>query len=390
MTGAVNRLVGRLSIRARLTIVFGLLLLAAGGVMLGLTYLLLSQRLPGIAVSIEGPGPGGVVGSGLSSTDVQRFVASRGDALQSATMRELFLQGGIALAVVSVVGVALGWLIAGQVLAPLSQITAAARRIARAGAAGGGLHERIGLDRSRGEVRELADTFDTMLERLDRSFDSQRRFVANASHELRTPLTINRALLELAERQGEPTPELRQLTGTLLAVNERHERLIDGLLTLADSENPVTERTPVDLRDVADYVITRTDAEGVHVKTKLEAAPTSGDPVLIERVVVNLVTNAIRHNQPEGGWAMVTTESDEHWATVTVSNSGAVIPTYDVPGLFEPFRRLNQDRTRSKGGVGLGLSIVRAVAQAHGGRVVARTRDEGGLVISVQLPLYSR
>jgi signal transduction histidine kinase len=387
----VNHVVGRLSIRARLTIVFGLLLLAAGSVMLGLTYLLLSQRLPGIAVRVEGSGPGagGIAGPGLSSPELQRMVASRGDALQSATLRELFLQGGIALAVVSVVGVALGWLIAGQVLSPLSEITAAARRIARAGAAGG-LHERIGLHRSRGEVRELADTFDTMLERLDRSFDSQRRFVANASHELRTPLTINRALLELAERQGEPTPELRQLTGTLLAVNERHERLIDGLLTLADSENPVTDRTPVDLCEVVRHVVAGTDAESVHLTTGLEPAPTTGDPVLIERAVANLVANAVRHNRPEGGWATVSTGVDGPWATVTVSNSGAVIPGYDVPGLFEPFRRLDADRTRSKGGVGLGLSIVRAVAQAHGGRVVARTRDEGGLEVSVQLPSSAR
>jgi signal transduction histidine kinase len=382
--------VARLSIRARLTIVFGLLLLAAGGVMLGLTYLLLEQRLPGVAVRLEGPTPGPVGGSTLDSPDVRQLVQSQGDALQSATLRELFVQGGIALAVVSAAGIALGWLIAGQVLSPLHQITAAARRIARAGAAGGGLHERIGLDRSRGEVKELADTFDTMLERLDRSFDTQRRFVANASHELRTPLTINRALLELAEKQGEPTPELRQLTGTLLAVNERHERLIDGLLTLADSENPVTDRSPVDLRDVAAYVTASTDTADVRVETRLDTAPTSGDPVLIERVVANLVENAVRHNLPEGGWATVSTEVDQHWATVTVSNSGTVIPGYDVPGLFEPFRRLNKDRTRSKGGVGLGLSIVRAVTQAHGGRVVARTRDQGGLEISVQLPSNPR
>ena len=381
---------GRLSIRARLTIVFGVLLLAAGGVMLGMTYLLLQQRLPGVAMIAEGPGPGAISGSAtLTSPDVRRLVQSQGDAVTSAALRELFVQGGIALIVVSTAGIALGWLIAGQVLSPLHQITAAARRIARAGAAGG-LHERIGLTRSRGEVRELADTFDTMLERLDRSFDSQRRFVANASHELRTPLTINRALLELAAARGEPTPELRQLTGTLLAVNERHERLIDGLLTLADSENPVTESTPVDLRDVAEYVVAQTDAGTARVETRLDPAPTSGDPVLIERVVSNLVENAIRHNLPEGGWALVTTESEDRWATVTVSNSGPVIPGYDVPGLFEPFRRLNRDRTRSKGGVGLGLSIVRAVAQAHGGRVVARTRDEGGLVISVQLPSSAR
>ena len=198
-----------------------------------------------------------------------------------------------------------GWLMAGRVLRPLHQITETAGRIARADTVGSGLHERIALAGPRDEITELADTFDAMLERLDRSFDGQRRFVANASHELRTPLAINRALIELAITRPDASAETRQLGESLLAINARHERLIDGLLMLADSENLVTEHAEVDLADVAEHVVEQTRAAatdaGVAVSVDAAVGPTEGDPVLLERLAQNLVDNGIRHNvRPDG------------------------------------------------------------------------------------------
>jgi signal transduction histidine kinase len=248
-----------------------------------------------------------------------------------------------------------------------------------------GLHERIALAGPRDEIRELADTFDDMLERLDRSFDGQRRFVANASHELRTPLAINRALVEVAVTRANASPDTRQLGETLLAVNARHERLIDGLLTLADSETEVTDRSGVDLRDVAAHVLDQSAVDGFTVRRDLAPAPTHGDPVLLERLAQNLVENAVRHNVPSG-WLSVASTIREGWAELTVANSGPVVAPYDIDTIFEPFRRLGGDRVGSERGVGLGLSIVRAVARAHGGEVTAVPRDGGGLVVTVRLP----
>jgi signal transduction histidine kinase len=178
---------------------------------------------------------------------------------------------------------------------------------------------------------------------------------------------------------------VRQLGETLLEVNARHERLIDGLLTLADSENEVTEQSTVDLRDVAAHVLDEVATEGLSVRRELRPAGTRGDPVLLERLAQNLVENAVRYNEP-GGWLSVGTGRHDGYATLTVSNTGPTVAPYDVPAMFEPFRRLGRDRVRSDRGFGLGLSIVRAVARAHGGEVTAVPRDGGGLVVTVRLP----
>jgi signal transduction histidine kinase len=251
-----------------------------------------------------------------------------------------------------------------------------------------GLHERIALAGPRDEIKELADTFDDMLERLDRSFDGQRRFVANASHELRTPLAINRALVEVAVSRANASADIQQLGDTLLAVNARHERLIDGLLVLADSETEVTDASDVDLRDVAAHVLDQCAADGLAVRRELGPAPTHGDPVLLERLVQNLVENAVRHNV-SGGWLSVSSRVGAGHAELTVTNTGPAVAPYDIDAIFEPFRRLGGDRVRSERGFGLGLSIVRAVARAHGGEVTAAPRDGGGLVVTVRLPRRS-
>nr|BFE76038.1 hypothetical protein GCM10020092_093390 [Actinoplanes digitatis] len=244
----------------------------------------------------------------------------------------LLTQGGIALLVVSAVAIALGWLVAGRMLQPLHRITETARRIAESPAADRGLHERIALTGPDDEIKQLADTFDLMLTRLDRSFDGQRRFIANASHELRTPLTLNRTLLEVALQQESASVEVRQLGTTLLAINDRHGRLIDGLLTLARSERELTERSYVDLADIASHV----SADDVQVD--LAEAATVGDPVLLERLVQNLVDNSVRHNLADGGWVRVATYTKDDLATLEVSNTGPVVPRYEVETLFEPFR----------------------------------------------------
>jgi len=372
----------RLTVRGRLTLVYGGLFLVAGVVMLGFTYVLVSQRLPGKAV-VTGEGVVGEAGAageppaGMVKPNVmfQRVVAeTRDDALSA-----LLTQGGIALLVVGAAAIALGWLVAGRMLQPLHRITETARRIAESPAADRGLHDRIALAGPDDEIKQLADTFDLMLTRLDRSFDGQRRFIANASHELRTPLTLNRTLLEVTLHQGSASAEMRQLGTTLLAINDRHGRLIDGLLLLARSERELTERSYVDLADIAAHV------SGAEIKAELDEATTIGDPVLLERLVQNLVENGVRHNLPAGGWVRVATYARNGLATLEVSNTGPVVPRYDVEGLFEPFRRLDSERLAGPG-VGLGLSIVRAVARAHGGEVQAVPRDEGGLTVTVTLP----
>ena len=374
----------RLTVRSRLTLVYGGLFVLAGMVLLGATYILVQQRLPMAAggraseETVAGPLPG--VGGETQPQFVQKVV----DGAQNTALHTLLTQGLIALAVVSAAAIALGWLVAGRMLQPLHQITATARRIAEAPPdADRGLHERIALTGPKDEIKELADTFDVMLNRLDHSFDGQRRFIASASHELRTPLTLNRTLLEVALAGESPSEEVRQLGITLLAINDRHGRLIDGLLLLAQSDRPVGERSFVDLADIVDHVAV---SDTVKVVAEPAEATVAGNPVLLERLVQNLVENGVRHNVPSNGWVLVRSFTrHDGWAVVEVSNSGPVIPRYEVPGLFEPFRRHNAERLHSPG-AGLGLSIVRAIAKAHGGDVQAEARDEGGLIVRVTLP----
>lgn len=371
----------RLTIRTRLTLVYGALLLIAGLLLLGVTYTLVSQQLAegSLTHSQDGPEPP-EQGRSFAS---QITVDARRDALDA-----LLTQGGLALVVVGVAAIAFGWLIAGGLLRPLHRITETAQRIADAPDADRGLHERIALDGPNDEIKQLADTFDTMLERLDHSFDGQRRFIANASHELRTPLTLNRTLLEIATERDSAPPEIHQLAETLLAINARHERLIEGLLLLARSEQAPADHAYVDLADIVEHVAAQARPGPVTIHLQPAEAPTIGNPVLLERLVQNLVENGVRHNIDESGWVRISSETDAGGgAVLRVSNTGPVVPRYEIPNLFEPFRRLGTDRTSSPvPGAGLGLSIVRAVAHAHGGQVHAEPRDGGGLTVTVALP----
>ncbi|MBC2902229.1 ATP-binding protein [Streptomyces cupreus] len=404
----------RTTLRARLTLTYGGLFLVGGIVLLGVTYALLGQQLGGAGtkvVSRTSPtgqptsSPSGVPreetrtvvggGPGLSTpppgADLDKWMEEQRDHWRDEATTSLLTQGGIALGVAGCAAAALGWVLAGRVLAPLHRVTDTARRIAGAPAADRGLHERIALRGPDDEVKDLADTFDTMVERLDRSFDGQRRFVANASHELRTPLTLGRALVEVAMHRATASADVRQLGEHLLEINARHERLISGLLLLARSEHEIAERLPVDLADVVAHVVDQGAAEaegaGIVVHDESAEAPTLGDALLLERLVHNLVENGVRHNTGEGGWVRVVSRArDMDRVELEVGNTGPPVPPYEVPLLFEPFRRLGADRVVTGKGAGLGLSIVRAIAHAHHGEVSAVPRDGGGLTVTVTLP----
>jgi signal transduction histidine kinase len=389
-----------MNIRVRLTLLYAGAFFLAGTVLVVLMYLYLQQSLnqqfTGRVALPEGldfrvrtapaPAPPELPDEVWEALRGQ-FAQDRKDTLQAMLIWSL-----AALGVVGVVAGAFGWLLAGRALHPLQQITATARRVADRN-----LHERIDLQGPNDEIKQLADTFDAMLERLDRSFDGQRRFVANASHELRTPLTINRTLIEVAQQDPQASESLRQLGATLLHVNRRHERLIDGLLTLAGSEQHIADPVDVDLADVAQHVVRESSdaatSAGVRLSLQAEAAAVSGDAVLLERLVQNLVDNAIRYNVDPEGWVAVHTSTHGGWAQLRVENSGPIVPPYEVDGLFEPFRRLPSterlaEPTGSRG-AGLGLSIVRSVARAHGGEATATARDGGGLTVHVQLPAHA-
>ncbi|GAA2490725.1 HAMP domain-containing sensor histidine kinase [Streptomyces gobitricini] len=381
----------RPTIRIRLTLLYGGMFLIAGILLLSIIYLLAAQ-----ALHIGSELPFKIVNGQVTSTVCNFPVEAGPDEFNRAmnacvnqqrqhALDDLLRRSLFALLGLSVIAFAFGYAMAGRVLSPLGRITRTARNVA-----GTDLSRRIELDGPDDELKELADTFDDMLDRLDRAFTAQQRFVANASHELRTPLAINRTLLEVHLSDPGAPAELHQLGKTLLATNERSEQLVEGLLLLARSDNEIVERKPVDLAEVASRAIdqTRTEAEAKGVEIRGERAPAAvqGNGVLLERIALNLVQNAVRYNV-DGGWVEVTTQAQPGQALLVVSNTGPVVPAYEIDNLFEPFRRLRQERTGSDKGVGLGLSIARSVARAHGGRIIAEPREGGGLVMRVTLPV---
>jgi signal transduction histidine kinase len=378
------------TIRVRLTVLYGSLFFVAGLVLVAATYLLVANRLKYVDVPLNKSDTVVAVRDEMPTATDEASIAEQKQKLREAyerarekfraeTLNTVLGQGTAALGVVGIAAVWLGWVIAGRALRPLQQITETAKRVADRS-----LHERIGLTGPRDELRELGDTFDAMLERLDRSFDGQRRFVGNASHELRTPLAINRTLLEVALNRPDACSQVKQLGQTLLEVNARNEKLIEGLLTLARSEAAVASAQRGDLSDVARHVLDQLPGGDITVESELDNASVTGDPVMLERLAHNLVENALRYNNP-GGRVSVTTHNGDGTARLTVTNTGPVIPQYEIPRLFEPFRRLS-DRIGSARGTGLGLSIVKSVAHAHGGAVKASPNPGGGLVVQVTLP----
>jgi len=293
---------------------------------------------------------------------------------------------GMALAAVMVLlAVGVGWLIAGRVLRPLRAITSSARAISASN-----LHQRLALDGPDDEFTQLGATLDDLFGRLEASFEAQRRFVANASHELRTPLAAGRALLQVALADPGAGPQaLRSACQEVLDLGEQQERLIDALLTLASSERGIEHWVPFDLAEITGQVILARQPEasrgGIRIGTSLAAAPATGDPRLAESLVANLVDNAVRHNLP-GGQVEIATAITGGRAVLSVGNTGRLIPPGEVDRLFQPFQRLGSDRVRPAGGHGLGLAIVRAIADTHGATLAGTARPGGGLDIEVSFP----
>ncbi|MFF3275267.1 sensor histidine kinase [Streptomyces chrestomyceticus] len=384
----------RPTIRIRLTLLYGGMFLMAGIVLLTIIYMLAANALQeGSELPVKILRGNFAATSNVCDLPSQSSGEIFTQAIQSCLQHQraqalntLLNRSLLALLGLTVVAFAFGYAMAGRVLSPLGRITRTAQRVA-----GSDLHRRIELGGPDDELKELADTFDEMLDRLDRAFESQRRFVANASHELRTPLAINRTLLEVQLADPGASPELAQLGKTLLATNERSEQLVEGLLLLARSENKIVDKKPVDLAEVASQAVdqarTEAQAKGVEMRGVRQQAFVQGNGVLLERIALNLVQNAVRYNIPQDGWVEVTTEPQQGCAVLVVSNTGPAVPAYEVENLFEPFRRLRTERTGSDKGVGLGLSIVRSVVRAHDGTITATPREGGGLEMRVVLPL---
>jgi signal transduction histidine kinase len=393
-------------VRTRLTLIYATLFFAAGSALLGLTYGLVASSLPTQPAAVATVSHQEV--ANLSHECKQAIIAQKKKTFPAVCMQaeEAFNAGTASglqtqrqralskLLVFSLVGLGimtaasggLGWFMSGRVLRPVRVITETARRASEQH-----LGERLALTGARDELKELADTFDGMLERLDAAFATQRRFVANASHELRTPLTVMRTAIDVT--LAKPSPTARQLTDTAVRVRrsiDRAESMVGALLTLAVSDQGRLSTEFTDLatwaEDAIDAATPEIERLDLHVDAKLDPAEITGDPQLLERMIWNLVDNAVRHNEP-GGWIRLRTGSSETAAYLEIANSGPFIPGDAVPSLFEPFRRM-EARTGARDGVGLGLSIARSVVTAHRATVTARSQPAGGLDISVVIPPF--
>jgi signal transduction histidine kinase len=365
------------TIRLRLTVLYGLVFLITGAVLLTIGYFLVRSNIRGHhifrALGLRPPPFAHVPGSGVIRAVQQQ--------IENDALNRLLAEYVLALGAMTMVAVGTGWLLAGRALRPLRDITATARRVS-----GENLGERIGLVGPADELKQLADTFDGMLERLDAAFGSQRHFVANASHELRTPLAIMRTEVDVTLADPDASAdELRSMGEAVRETIDRCERLIESLLMLARSEAAAGREEPVDLSALAADCITdlhgRAQVAGVELGADLEPAWTRGEPALLERMIANLVDNGIRHNV-RGGSLSIRTRGEGERVCLIVSNSGPRIDPADAEALTEPFRRLG----RQGGGLGLGLSIVDSVVKAHGGTTRITALDTGGLEVRVELP----
>ncbi|WP_324609905.1 sensor histidine kinase [Streptomyces sp. XY511] len=394
--------------RGRLTALYGSLLLLAGGGLVALVYVMVGQ---GLYASVSGavrtvspayvlPSPGATPGPLLKPhppyEPAQRrppgeaptaeelkgyaYTQNLSDAVTEATRHRLLMYSLLALAVFAVLSIWLAWWMAGRVLRPVGVITGTARRLS-----GENLHERISLDAPPGELKELADTFDAMLGRMEQLVSAQRRFAANAAHELRTPLAVQRAAAEIG-LAGDPSPEkVARIRAKLIGVADSSEHLIESLLLLAVSEQGLEATGPVDLAALAAAEVAACPQEGLTVVRTFAPLTVTGDQVLLGHLLRNLVMNAVRHNRAGGRIEVSTSEDGE----LTVSNTGPVIDPADVPGLLEPFRRRAERQHTAGEGAGLGLSIAASIARAHDAELTAGANPgpEGGLSVRVRFPV---
>jgi signal transduction histidine kinase len=396
-----------LSARSRLTLLYTSLFALGGAALVLITYLLVAHSLHGSSTTgippvsqqaiarcvkaAQAPGAAGgaeasQIGTGSPAGAMIKCAALYANGVQagasaqrSTTLTHLLTYSLLGLAGVIVLAAVAGWIVAGRILAPVHRLTAAARAASEQD-----LSQRIALEGPRDELRELADTFDTMLERLDRAFTSQQQFIANASHELRTPLTVMRTAIDVVLAKPQPTrDELVSMATEVRQAVDDAERLIEVLLILARNDQAHVLTDPVDLATVAEDALEGRRTNGITTISTLDEAPVTGDGVLLERLVANLLDNAERYNIANGTVA-ISTSTDDGASLVRVVNTGRVVPPDQVDRLFLPFTRLG-DRTRHDG-FGLGLALVSSIATVHSGTVHATAVPTGGLDITVRLP----
>ncbi len=372
------------TVRLRLTVLYSGLFLASGVVLLVATYLIF-RRNSGVDLIVAPRNPGGIHGLSQSPEVAHRVQQLYGIlvARHSHGLHEGLLQSAIALAVMTVVSIALGWLVAGRVLRPLRTITAATRQISEHN-----LNERLALAGPRDELRDLADTVDGLLGRLEAHVVEQQRFAANASHELRTPLSITQTLLEVA--RDDPSSDTGELLGRLHEVNTRAIDLTEALLLLSRAGQPSFTPEPVDLSLIAEEatetLLPFAEQRGVQIETIGERALATGSHALLLQLATNLVQNAIVHNLPEHGTVSVTTHAHGEHVSFTVENSGEQLTAERVATLIEPFQRDTGRIRTDHAGVGLGLAIVKRITEAHNGTLTLAPRAGGGLTVTAQLP----
>jgi hypothetical protein len=413
-TSLTHRLTGRggvprRTVRMRLALAYGGLFLLCGVTLLAISYVFVANFPFASTIHITSPSSSHITthghsrtvhltspskvtspgptkatppGIGVSGNSVEVAV----NAQHSADLHSLLVWFGVALGVMAVISVLLGWLMGGRVLRPLRQITATARHISE-----DNLHKRLAMAGPSDEITDLADTIDDLLARLEGAFDAQRAFVANVSHELRTPIAMMRTSLDVAAAKSPPVSEDALILSAKVREGlEQADRLVEGFLVLARAQRGVIDDvTTVSLPQIAaDVVATRindANATGVTVQRALHKAEVAGSRTLLSRLAANVVDNAIRYNDP-GGWVRITTMAEGELARLVVENSGPVIDPGEVEQLNRPFRRAGAERTYSDVGVGLGLSIVVAIAAAHHGTVELQARPQGGLWVAITLP----
>jgi signal transduction histidine kinase len=399
----------RRTVRMRLTLIYGGLFLLCGAGLLAITYVLVSNGFTVGYFSSTGPNgftvgsyvgahgarprggpPAGLQNSGpravkLSPRQAQavvRQMQALAVSQHASELHQLLIYSGVALAIMAVMSVGFGWVMAGRVLRPLRTITAAARDISATS-----LHRRLALKGPDDELKDLGDTFDGLLGRLEASFSSQRQFVANASHELRTPLAWQRTLVQVALADPDAdAASLRAAHERVLASGAHQERIIEALLTLTRGQAGLDKREHFDLGPLASRVLLTRHADAddrqLDIHTALAPAPAAGDPRLAERMIANLVDNALRHNVP-GGHIEVVTGTRDSRAVLSVINTGPLVPAEAIGRLLQPFQRLAPDRTGHGEGLGLGLSIAQAIARAHEAALTLRPQPSGGLQVEV-------
>jgi signal transduction histidine kinase len=370
-----RRVLPRRSVRLRLTVLYTALFLLSGAVLLVIT--------GGVGASVSSVSAVSTKGVGTQPSQPEAA------HMHAAVSHALLVGSAVALGIMTVVSLVLGWIVAGRVLRPLREMTAATQRISEEN-----LHERLAMPGPGDELKDLADTIDGLLERLEGAFAAQRRFVANASHELRTPLTTMRACVDVAVAKPEPVPaQTIDLAGRLRTELDRTDRLLDGFLVLARAQHgDLPGQATLSLEYVVSAALAvRAEAIAarkltVHHTSGRDGTWVRGSQPLLCRMVDNVIDNAIAHNN-DGGWISASTGSEGRLARLVVETGGDILDPQQVGQLAQPFRRLRADRTGSDNGAGLGLSIVAAIASAHRGTLDLQARPGGGLRVAITLPL---